>query len=324
MSVDTQKLAAWIAAAGGVPVELLFVHVRGEETERMRLAEWLPPYEPAKVVEEAFELAQGDCDAQRARSAYVLTAKGKREVHRRFALVPRSDSDVTASVTEPPTPAGLAAQMMRHEEAKMRSTVGARADVAEGWRELFGEVTKVMAELRGHNTALQEREIKTVELYGKLRSEDHVYQLETLKMAASSSRTEKLLETVVAPLIPEIYRKLGVGSAPASPASPAPSPASPASPPPASPPPTSPPSSGTTPPAVDASPAAAAPPADAPAASSGAASDVPGSFREVALLLAKHGVDPDKIADLASQVPEADRFRVQALLLQTVQEAITS
>lgn len=306
--IDVRKLIAWIEASPGATVELLFAQVGGgDDPDVMCLCTWEAPYQVAAVVDQAIEIAQQDCDAQRARCAYQLKLEGKRTTYRRIALTPRAEERPLDGPTEPATPAGLAAQMMRHREIELRAGVGTRVDVGEGWKEVLKEQREFTAGILEHFGKLQEREIKTVEMYGALRAKDQEFQLKILQLGASNDRVNNILEKVVAPLVPGLAAQLrglpvAGGGAPGAPPAPgAPTPGSVPTPPGA--------------PTAPASPASPAPDAGPMA-----------TFRDLAMLLVSHDVDPAALAEtVASTVPEGEsRDRAKALVLQTVRGALTS
>lgn len=322
--IDARKLAAWIDSAPEASVELLFAQVRdGDDPGLMLLCTWERPFVTATVVEEAIACAQSDCDTQRARCVYQLKLSGKRTTYRRIAVSPRTEERPLDGPTEPATPAGVAALLMRHKEIELRATTGARVDSNEAWKDVLDQQRQFTTTLMDHLGKLQEREIKTVEMYGSLRARDQEYQLKILEMGSNADRMNLLLEKVVAPLVPGLAAQLR-GLPP--PAAPSPAPAGPRKPPaPSSPAPApsgdvppvpdgAPPASGSAPPAQEA--LAAAPPADAGPMV---------HFRDLALLLVSHDVDPDQLAEsVAASVPEGEqRERAKALVLQTVRGALT-
>lgn len=302
--VDSRKLIAWISGAGKAPVELLFLAQRGEETDARCLGTWEPPHDAARVVAEALDIAQSDCNALRSRCNYAIKVSGekagKSDVFRRFALAPALEGDIAATGTEPPTAHGVLSQIMRHQEALARVGTGHQIDVGEAWRGLFSQVQVIVGALADEARSLRQQRREDEERYYQSRQSDQQFQLEMLKIGSAAQRSEKLLETVVAPLMPHLLRQaLGAPSVPA------PAPAGGPAPPPA-----------------------ATGPAEAPApppAVTAPASESAGPLRDFVLLCVTEGVDPEDLAGaVAEKVPEARRDEARGLLLGAVKTALVT
>lgn len=304
MSVDEAKLRAMIAP-GTARVELALLTQRGDSSERSVLGWWDPPYDPAQVVRDALDLAQNDTNAARARCVYSFTVCTKPPQHRRLAFQAQPDAEPVAGATEAPTQQGFLAQLMRHKEAEVRVSTQGRIDVDEAWKGLFGVTFQVMEKMGAHLSNMQEREAKTVELYGQLQSRGREHELAMLLAGAEAQRNDKLIDTVLKPAIPHLAPAISAfvtdklrGKAPAV-----------------------------------GQPPAAAPPADASPGAPGAAAAPPPPpapvppprvpLRDLVMLLAEHDVDADGLAEtLAAKLPADQQERAKTLVVEAIHDAI--
>ena len=156
------------------------------------------------TAEEIFEAGEADASGIGSTQSYVVLAfYGENKKHSgRFTFRAQSDSEDAdgGEVTEPPTPAGIVSQTMRHNEAIMRTSSMAMGSAFNGLQSMVARQSEVIDNL------MSER-YKTVELIETLTTAKHEREIELLQEGRKDERQRELMSKF-SPLIPMVANKL--------------------------------------------------------------------------------------------------------------------
>ena len=181
----------------------------GAKLERFRLEANTDPEGTASEIE---SVAQGDADTLGQRSSYILRAMRQQEQLGQHSLVitPEDDGEGQPAI-EPASRDGLVAQLMRHNEALMRTNLAAMqelASVTSRQGDMFAGVIDTMR--TGWNQGLAaQAELATKTAENETKTQIEIARLELdLK---SQERKDKLLKDaleLLGPMAPVLLQKL--------------------------------------------------------------------------------------------------------------------
>lgn len=157
-----------------------------------------------------FETACEDADGHNHISAYCLFAllgpdrkPGQQSGTLRIKPNSQSKDSPVVGETEPATPEGLQAQLMRHNEALMRTTLGTFEVSMVSMQKTIERQSNVIERL-------ETKRYEVAEMREDALNQKHERELESKKLLADEERKEKIVSSLV-PLLPAALNRIMAG-----------------------------------------------------------------------------------------------------------------
>lgn len=164
----------------------------------------IPEEQIEATAEEIFEAGEADASGIGSSQTYVVLAfYGENKKHNgRFTFRARADDDDAdgGEVTEPPTPAGIVSQNMRHTESILRTSGMQMGSAFQGLQQMVTRQSEVIENM------MTER-FRAFELIEALTTAKHEREIELLR-EARKDETQRQLMDKFSPLVPIVANKI--------------------------------------------------------------------------------------------------------------------
>lgn len=152
--MDVARLAKWLSRLPGPQIHhlsLVYLSISGEEPVRSWVLAELSPElvrSERELTVEILEAAQEDCDGREAVSRYSLRAMNEAdERHSAKVLKCRPSNSTDPEGIGDPSAAGIVANVLRHNEALMRVTVGSVSTILDAQQQIIAIQAKQIENL---------------------------------------------------------------------------------------------------------------------------------------------------------------------------------
>lgn len=209
---DLEQLVEWLKQQLDEGAVRLVLRQRAERGEPPQVREWAvsPNQDPEPLAADIYRRAQQDARFSRGRTMYGVFAyrEGDRSWSGRHCLIIDGEEGAQGffeQAVERPDVAGLLGQLMRHNEANARMSVGQQLDLVAHYKDMLQTA-------QGRIEQLEAKLAEQHELYEQLTTLKHQRDLEVRQQDREDKRQDFLIEKLDV-VTPVLLSKMAPGAA---------------------------------------------------------------------------------------------------------------